>query len=61
MILLNALSTEHCEMIRAVEMLYPLIVLVTKKALNAVFIFEIQISKDAIPLNDLVQDIEVQR
>ena len=48
-------------MIGTVEMLYPLIVLVTKKALNAVFIFEIQISKDAIPLNDLVQDIEVQR
>lgn len=61
MILLNALSTEHCEMIRAVEMLYPLIVLVAKEALDAVFIFKIQISKDAVPLNDLIQNIEVQR
>jgi len=61
MILFNALSTKYCKMIGTVEMLYPLIVLVTKKALNAVFIFEIQISKDAVPLNDLVQDIEVQR
>jgi len=61
MILFNALSTEHCEMIRAVEMLYPLIVLVAKEALDAVFIFKIQISKDAVPLNDLVKNIEVQR
>jgi len=61
MVLFNALSTEYCEMIRAVEMLYPLIVLVAKEALDAVFIFKIQISKDAVPLNDLVQNIEVQR
>jgi len=61
MILFNALSTEYCEMIRAVEMLYPLIVLVAKEALDAVFIFEIQISEDAVPLNDLIQNIEVQR
>ena len=61
MIFFNALSTENSEMIWTVEMLYPLIVLIAKKALNTVFIFEIQISQDAVPLNNLVQNIEVQR
>ena len=42
-------------------MLHPLIVLVAEEAFNAVFIFEIQISEDAVPLDDLIEDIEVQR
>ena len=42
-------------------MLHPLVMLVAEQALDAVLIFEIQISQDAVPLNNLVQNIEVQR
>ena len=43
-VLLNTLSTEHSEMIGAVEVLHSLIMLVTQQAVDAIFVFEVYIA-----------------
>jgi len=44
MVLLDALSAEHCKMIRTVEMLHPLIMLITKQTVDTIFILKVYIS-----------------
>ena len=61
MVLLDAFSTKDSQMIRAVKVLHPLVVLFAEEALDAVLVLEIQISKYAVPLHYLVQDIEIER
>ena len=61
MVLLDTLPTENRQMIRAVKMLDPLIMLLTEQGLRLeVLIFKIDISQDVISLHDLIEDIEVQ-
>ena len=60
MILLDALSTEDSEVIRAIEMLHSLVMLVTQQTLYAVLVFKIDVAKDVVSFHYLIQDIEVQ-
>ena len=60
MILLDALSTEDSEVIRAIEMLHSLVVLVTQQTLYAVLVFKIDVTKDIVSFHNLIEDIEVQ-
>ena len=43
-VLFDALSTEDGQVIRAIEMLNSLVVLVAEEALDAILIFEVQVS-----------------
>ena len=60
MVLLDALSAENGQMIWAIEMLNTLVVFLTEQALDAVLIFEIQVSQDTISLNNFVKYVEIQ-
>ena len=42
-------------------MLHSLVVLVAEQAFDAVLVLEVEVSEDGVSLNDLVQDVEVQR
>jgi len=44
MVFFNAFSAKHCQMIRTVKVLYPLIMLITQQAVNHIFIFKINVS-----------------
>ena len=54
MILFNAFTAENGVVIWAVEVLNPLVMYVTKEAVNTVFVLKVDISKDRISLHDLV-------
>ena len=60
-LVLDALSAKNGKMVRAVEVLHPLVVFLALQALEAFFTFEVDVSKNRIPLYDLVQDVEVKR
>ena len=59
MILPYTLSAEDCQVIRAIKVLHPLIMLVTEQAINTIFILEINVSQNAVSFDNFVQDIEV--
>lgn len=42
-------------------MLDALVVSLAKQAINAVFVFEVNVPQDAVSFNDFVEDVEVQR
>lgn len=48
MVLLNALSAENGQMIRAVKMLYSLVVLVAQKTVNTLLVFKIDVPQNAV-------------
>jgi len=54
MVLFDALSTEDSQVIGAVEVLYSLVVLLAQEALDAFFIFKVNVPKNMISLYDLV-------
>ena len=54
MVLLDTLPTENRQMIRAVKMLDPLIMLLTEQAINAILIFEIYISQNIVAFDYFV-------
>lgn len=60
-ILLNAFPTKHGEVVGAVEVLDSLVMLVTEETVDAFFIFEVDVSQNAVSFYDFVKDIEVQR
>ena len=59
-VLLDAFSAEHGEMVRAVEVLHPLVVFVTEQTLYTIFIFKVDVPQDVVSLNNLVKNVEVQ-
>ena len=59
MIFSNTLSAEYCQVIRAIKVLHPLIMLVTEETINTIFILEVNVSQNAISFHNFVQDIEV--
>jgi hypothetical protein len=61
MVLFNALSAENGQVVGAVEVLDPLFMILTQQAVNTLFIFKIDISKDTVSFNDFIQNVEVQR
>ena len=62
MVLLDALPTEYCQMIRAVKMLYSLVMFFTEQGLRLeVFILEIDISENVVTLDYFIQNVEVKR
>ena len=61
MVLLDALSAEYCEVVGAIEMLHPLIVLLTQEEIDDFFVFEVDVPQDTVSLHDLVKDVEVER
>jgi phosphoglycerol transferase MdoB-like AlkP superfamily enzyme len=60
-VFLNAFSTKHGEVVRAVKVLNALFVFLTKQAVDALFIFKVDVSQDTVSLHDFVQNVEVQR
>ena len=60
-VLLDAFAAEHGEMVRAVEVLDALIVFLAEQAVDAFLVFEVDIAQNRVTLDDLVQDVEVQR
>ena len=61
MILLDAFPAEHCKVVGAIEVLNSLVMLIAKQAINYIFIFEINISKNVIPFHNLIKDIKIKR
>lgn len=59
-VLLDAFPAEDGQVVRAVEMLDSLVVLVAEQALDAVLVLKVQVAKDWVTLDDLVEDVEVQ-
>jgi len=59
-VLLDALSAKHSQVVRAVEVLHSLVVLVAQQTVDAVFIFKVDISKNTVTFHNFVQDIEIQ-
>lgn len=60
MVFLDALSAEDGEVVGAVEVLDTLVMSFAQQALDAFFVFEIDVSQDTIAFHNLIQDIEVQ-
>jgi hypothetical protein len=62
MVLLDTLPTENRQMIRAVKMLDPLIMLLTEQGLRLeVLIFKIDISQNVVTFDYFIQNVEVER
>ena len=61
MVLLDTLPTENCQMIRAVKMLDPLIMLLTEQGLRLeVLVFKIDISQNVVTFDYFIQNVEVK-
>ena len=54
MVLLDAFTTENGEVVRAVEVLDPLVMLLAQQTVDTIFILEIDVSQDTVALNDLI-------
>ena len=60
-VLFNALTAEDGPVVGAVKVLDALIVPLAEKAVDALFVFEVDIAQNWVTLHDLVEDVEVQR
>jgi len=60
MVFLDAFPTEDREMVRAVKVLDSLIMLVAQETVDALLVFEVNISQDTISLYNFIQNVEVQ-
>ena len=60
-VFLDALSTKYSQVVRAVEVLHPLVVSLAYQTVNAILILEIYISKNRISLHKLIQNVEIKR
>ena len=62
--LLDALSAEHCHMVRAVEMLYAVLVLLTQLAPQAFLVVFVEVKtslrKHLVFFHNLVENVDVQ-
>lgn len=61
MVLLDALAAEHSEVVGAVKVLHALVVLVAQQAVDALLVFEVDVPQNAVPLNNFIEDVEIQR
>jgi len=61
MVFLDALPAENGEVVGTVEMLHALVMTLAKQTVNAILVLEVDVSQDAVSLDDFVEDIEVQR
>jgi hypothetical protein len=61
MVLFDALSAKDSKMIRAIEMLDPLIMLFAKQTLYAIFVFKVDISQNVVSFHNLIQDVKIER
>lgn len=53
-VLFDALSAKHRVVVGAVEVLHSLLVHIAKEAVDAFFVFKVNVSKDAISLHDFI-------
>lgn len=58
-VLLYAFSAENCQVVGAIKVLHPLVVFVAEEALDAALVLVVDVPKDVVSLDYLVQDIEV--
>lgn len=59
-VLLDAFPTENCQVVRAVKMLYSLVVLLAYQTVYALLVLKINISQYGVPLYELVENIEIE-
>ena len=60
-VFLDALPAKQSEVVRTIEVLHSLVMLIAEQALNALFVLEINVSEHMVSLDDLVQNIEIER
>mmetsp|Transcript_31161 Transcript_31161/g.47662 ORF Transcript_31161/g.47662 Transcript_31161/m.47662 type:complete len:219 (-) Transcript_31161:387-1043(-) len=60
-VLLDALSAEDGEMVRAVEVLHTLVVFVAYQAVDALLVFEVDVPQNWVSFYNFVEDVKVQR
>jgi len=61
MVFLDAFPAKHRQMVGTIKVLHPLVVFVAQQAVDALLIFEIDVSENAVSFNYFVQDIEIKR
>jgi hypothetical protein len=60
-VFLDTLSTKYGQVVRAVKVLNALFVFLTEQAVDALFVFKVDVSQDTVSLHDFIQNVEVQR
>ena len=60
MVLLDALSAKHSQVVRAVEVLHSGIVFFAQQTVNALLVLEVDVAQNAVAFHDLVQNVKVK-
>jgi hypothetical protein len=57
----DALTAKDSEVIGAIEVLHSLLVFITKKTVDAIIVFKVDVPQNTVSLDNLIKDVEVER